>query len=137
MRTRTRMVVVGACAVLGIGAAGCGGSDNKEKSETASAKSGPTLKLSSAATKLTSVSADVHGITGTSKGKLKSGGANSLQPGETLDISGLPQNIIDTVKQKAGLDVKVQCPPSVVYSPGAVFYCKLYTADGTGYDVKC
>lgn len=76
--------------------------------------------------------------TGDAKAKrVSGGGANSLQPGDVLDTSTLDDQMEAKVKQQTGLDVNVECPDTVDYSPGAVFYCKLYTSDGTAYDVKC
>lgn len=136
MTTLKSIFAIGACAVVGLGAAGCGGGDDNGKG-SGSKKGGSVVSLTPAAQKLNRVSADVHGLQGSAKGTVKGGAANSFQPGDTLDISALPQAIVQTVKQKTGIDVQVTCPPTVSYSPGSVFYCKLTTPDGTAYDVEC
>src|SRR3954454_6085158 len=136
MRTREPILAIGVCAVLALGGAGCGSDDNNDKSkESSSARGAGLLALSSSAQKITRVSANVGGLEGSTKPK--SGKTTGLQPGDQLNLAGLPPNIIQTVKQQTGVDVQVQCPSSVTYSPGSVFYCQLTTPDGTAYQVEC
>src|SRR3954467_13075576 len=136
MRTREPILAIGVCAVLALGGAGCGSDNNNDKSkESSSAKGAGLLALSSSAQKITRVSANVGGLEGSIKPK--SGKTTGLQPGDQLNLAGLPPNIIQTVKQQTGVDVQVQCPSSVRYSPGSVFYCQLTTPDGTAYQVEC
>src|SRR4051812_40732582 len=113
MRTRTRIVVLGACAAVGIGAAGCG-DDEKDNSST----SAGGAKLSADSKKVFKASATTGGLEATSK-------SFNFKPGDTVDGPGLEQFITQNVKQKTGLDVKVTCPPSTTFTVGGVFYCKL------------
>lgn len=125
MRIRTAMSAIGACAVIGVGAVGCG-DDNNDKS------SGGT-KTSSALKKFNQVSAKQHGI----GGRITGAPVASFAPGETVDGKAVEQFLVDASKKQMGLDVKAQCPPSVAFTVGGEFFCKLTLPDGTTLDVKC
>ncbi len=121
----TRKIVLTLLAGSLVALPACGGDDNKSKSSSSSG-----TKLSADSKKVFKANAAGNGLNATTK-------SFNFNPGDAIDGPGLENFIKQNTKQKTGLDVQVECPTKTKFTPGAVFYCRLTTPDGTGYNVRC
>ena len=131
MKPKLLVLAMLVCALAGVSACG----DDDEKSSSGSASKGafttnPDIK------KIVRASANAQGLKGSADAKPRAG-TRGVQQGEQVETSGLENDIVRVVKEKTGIDVRVECPPTVTYAPGATFMCKLYAPDGSSLDVKC
>src|SRR4051812_37148504 len=125
MRTRKALLAIGACAVIGVGAAGCGDDNNDKTSSSAAKPSAPVQKFNK-------VTAEEHG----NGGKVTGTPVTSWKPGEQVNGKDIEAFLIRDAKEKTGADVTAECPASITFSPGGEFHCKVVFPDGTTFDIQ-